>query len=67
MDACDAYVLTVYPFGRNDEQPDDYELEVELVFVDSTAFEECRLKVNGCGIFRMPAKITDIVRTIMVL
>ena len=26
------------------------DLEVELVFVDSTAFEECRLKVNGCGI-----------------
>jgi hypothetical protein len=27
VDACDAYVLTVYPFGRDDEQPDDYELE----------------------------------------
>lgn len=27
MDACDAYVLTVYPFGRDDEQPDDYETE----------------------------------------
>lgn len=27
MDAYDAYVLTVYPFGRDDEQPDDYELE----------------------------------------
>ena len=28
VDASDAYVLTVYPFGRNDERPDDYELEV---------------------------------------
>jgi hypothetical protein len=27
VDACDAYVLTVYPFGRDDEQPDDYETE----------------------------------------
>ena len=27
MDACDAYVQTVYPFGRDDEQPDDYETE----------------------------------------
>lgn len=27
VDASDAYVLTVYPFGRNDEHPDDYETE----------------------------------------
>lgn len=27
VDACDAYVLSVYPFGRNDERPDDYESE----------------------------------------
>jgi hypothetical protein len=28
VDASDVYVLTVYPFGRNDEHPDDYESEV---------------------------------------
>ena len=27
VDASDAYVLTVYSFGRNDEHPDDYETE----------------------------------------
>ena len=27
VDASDAYVLTVYPFGRNDEHADDYETE----------------------------------------
>ena len=27
VDACDAYVLTVYSFGRNDEHADDYETE----------------------------------------
>ena len=27
VDASDAYVLTVYSFGRNDEHADDYETE----------------------------------------
>lgn len=27
VDASDAYVLTVFPFGRDDEQPYDYETE----------------------------------------
>lgn len=27
VDASDAYVLTVFPFGQNDEQPKDYETE----------------------------------------
>lgn len=27
VDASDAYVLTVYPFGRDDERPEDYDTE----------------------------------------
>ena len=27
VDACDAYALSVFPFGRDDEHPDDYETE----------------------------------------
>lgn len=28
VDASDAYALSVFPFWREDERPDDYELEV---------------------------------------
>ena len=28
VDACDAYALSVFPFGRDDERPEDYESEI---------------------------------------
>ena len=43
VDACDAYALSVYPFGRDDERPEDYESEIwETGMMVGSGF-----KVNG--------------------
>ena len=45
VDACDAYALSVFPFGRDDERPEDYESEIwETGMMVGSGF-----KVNGSG------------------
>ena len=42
VDASDAFVLTVFPFGREDEQPDEYEtVELETGLYDGLPAMRC--------------------------
>jgi len=43
VDACNAYALSLFPFGRDDERPEDYESEIwETGMMVGSGF-----KVNG--------------------
>ena len=43
MDASDAYALSLFPFGRDDERPEDYDTEIwETGMMVGSGF-----KVNG--------------------
>jgi hypothetical protein len=43
VDASDAYALSVFPFGRDDERPEDYESEIW----ETGMMVGSRFKVNG--------------------